>query len=80
MPPFDREGLSQLRRACIEAALVADPALASELELIVGLLAPAVRDRFWEAFADALAGLARPAAAVLAALEQAALGGDAQTS
>lgn len=74
MPSLGDVDLSSVERALVEAALRADPALAEELELIDCQLEPGARLRFWRAFAGGCAEGRRPAAAVLAALEQAALG------
>lgn len=62
------------RDARVRAALTADPALAAELQMIVAALDAAAAARFWAAFAAELGRHARPAAAVLAALERAAAG------
>ena len=75
MTPFDDVGLDARRRALLEAALQEDPALADEVDLIVTVLDEEARGRFWVAFADGCERPGRPAAAVLAALERAALRG-----
>lgn len=74
MPALDELGLDPRRRELAESALREEPALAEELELITGLLSDDVQRVFWRAFADGCAASARPAAAVLAALERAAAG------
>jgi hypothetical protein len=66
-------GLDGRRRTLVEAALRSDPALREELELIAAELGAAAARRFWVEFADRCA-VARPAAAVLPALERAACG------
>jgi len=72
MPSRDDLGLDGRRQGLIEAALASDPGLAEELELISSRLEPAARRVFWRTFADGSARHARPAAAVLEALELAA--------
>lgn len=72
MPALDDAGLDARRRARVDRALEADPALAAELDLITALLDVAVSRAFWSAFASECARCERPAAAVLAALERAA--------
>jgi len=74
MTTLDELGLDPRRRELAESALREDPALAEELELITGLLNEDIQRAFWSAFADGCAASARPAAAVLAALERAAAG------
>ncbi len=74
MPTLDDSGLDERSRARIAAVLAADPALADELALIEVALRPAARARFWLALAEESGRVARPAAAVLAALERAAAG------
>lgn len=59
------------REARIAAALEADPLLAEELVVIASQLSDEAREAFRIAFADELAGHARPAAAVLSALTRA---------
>ncbi len=61
-----------LRDPRIAAALAADAALAEELGMIVAALEADARERFLAALADQLPRHARPAAAVLVALERAA--------
>lgn len=73
MPSLDAACWDDGERLRIEAALQADLELAEELELIVGLLEPGARARFWRALAGELRVRDRPAAAVLAALERAAI-------
>lgn len=53
----------------------ADPALAEELDLFADLMDEVTRERFWCAFAEERERVARPAQAVLPALERAAAGG-----
>ena len=67
-------GLDRCARAAVADALASDPALAEELGLIVAHLRPDARDRFWRCFAEECGRCARPAAAVLGALERAAAG------
>jgi len=73
MPSLDDAGLDDVQRARIAAALDVDPVLAEELELIEGSLESGSRRRFWRALARECGRRDRPAAAVLAALEYAAL-------
>lgn len=68
----DDAGLAREAAARVDAALALDPALAAEIELILGSLTAVGRAAFWEAFADECVRHRRPAAAVLAALERAA--------
>lgn len=75
MTSFDDAGLDARRRALVEAALAADPALAEELELITGCLGERAARSFWSRFADDCVRTERPASAVLAALEHAAARG-----
>lgn len=72
MVPIDDAGLDQAAIAAVITALDADPALAAELAQIDAALSPDAGVRFWRALAAELPRQARPAAAVLAALEQAA--------
>jgi hypothetical protein len=69
MTPIADADLDPPAIEAIEAALGADPELAVELEAIDAALRPAARARFWRALAAELPRHARPAAAVLAALE-----------
>lgn len=69
MPARDDLGLDRCRQRLIAAALATDPGLAEELELIASRMELEVRREFWHAFADGCARHARPAAAVLGALE-----------
>jgi len=73
MPSLDYAGLSPGERARVESVLASEPCLARELGAIAGALSPEARDRFWIAFATECERQERPAAAVLAALERAAL-------
>ena len=66
--------LTRAERAAVRAALVRDPSLSDELDLIDRELEPAARARFWRALAEEVGPGRRPAAAVLAALERAASG------
>ena len=61
----------------VAAALAADPTLAEELDVIVAAFDPAAAERFRTAFAEELDRHARPATAVLTALERAASSRDA---
>lgn len=72
MSSLDDAALGRQGRARIERALLADPALEAELELIAAELAPGAASVFWAAFAEECERHARPAGAVLAALERAA--------
>jgi hypothetical protein len=72
MPPLDDAGLGPGERAAIDAAFARDPALLAEAELIAAALAEDRRTRFCRSLAAEAANRARPAAAVLAALERAA--------
>ena len=72
MPPLDDAGLAPREREAIDAAFARDPALRAEVEVIAEALADDRRLRFWRALAAAVEGRARPAAAVLTALESAA--------
>ncbi len=67
----DDAGPAREAMARVKAALALDPALATELELILGSLTVAARAAFWHAFADECGRHERPATAVLAALERA---------
>ncbi len=67
MPAIDQDGLSRDELAAVRAALVRDPDLGAELDLILPALAPAARSAFWHRFATGCRR-ERPAAAVLAAL------------
>ncbi len=69
--PDDRSPQYRLDRRVADA-LAADSALAEELEMIVAAFDAGARERFLAALADELPRHARPAAAVLAALERAA--------
>lgn len=71
---LNQSALSARERAAISAALAADPSLAEEVEAIAAALRPVLRERFWRALAEESPHRQRPAAAVLAALERAALG------
>ncbi len=73
MTSLDDARLGREARARVEAALARDPGLGEELEMIVAMLGGAARERFWRAFADGCGSGKRPAAAVLAALEDAAM-------
>jgi hypothetical protein len=64
--------LSDGERRAIERAFADDPWLAEELERVTGFLDPAAAGSFWRAFAARAPTAARPAAAVLGALEDAA--------
>lgn len=75
MPTLDDDWLRPARDARIAAALDSDPALANELDLIGSQLAAPARARFLGALVEELERHARPAAAVLAALERAARDG-----
>lgn len=75
MPAPDHHELDRCRLDLVEAALRTDPALEEELELIVALLDPEATREFWRTFADGCERCERPAAVVLAALEQAAVRG-----
>lgn len=72
MSPCGDEALGARERESIDRALRADPALAEELRFIAEHLGPAESMAFWSAFARESERAARPAAAVLAALEVAA--------
>lgn len=72
MSGIDKSGLSPAQAAAVRAALERDPALGSELELIVAALGPSARATFWREFAALGRGSDRPAAAVLEALVRAA--------
>ena len=76
MSSLDDAGLPPGARSRIEATLAREPALAAELGAIAEALDPAVRRRFWFAFAAECERHARPAAAALAALERAARASD----
>lgn len=71
--PEDKSQRSRRERR-IAAALAADPALAEEIEMIIAAFDGGARERFLDALADELPRHARPAAAVLIALERAARG------
>ena len=72
MSGIDKSGLSPEQAAAVRAALEPDPALGSELELIVAALGPSARATFWREFAALGRGSDRPAAAVLEARVRAA--------
>ena len=72
MSGIDKSGLSPAQADAVRAALERDPALGSELELIVAALGPSARATFWREFAALGRGSDRPAAAVLEALVRAA--------
>lgn len=72
MSGIDKSGLSPAQADAVRAALERDPALGSELELIVAALEPSARATFWREFAALGRGSDRPAAAVLEALVRAA--------
>ena len=74
MPSLDDAGLSAEGRSRIEATLAREPSLEAELGAIAEALHPAARRRFWRAYAAECERHARPATAVLAALERAARG------
>ena len=72
MPTPPDVALRDGERHAIERALAADPWLAAELDLVVGLLEPVAAARFWRAFARRVSSAPRPSAAVLGAFEDAA--------
>lgn len=72
MSGIDKSGLSPAQATAVRAALKRDPALGSELELIVAALDPYARATFWREFAALGHASDRPAAAVLEALVRAA--------
>jgi hypothetical protein len=72
MSGIDKSGLSPAQADAVKTALERDPALGSELDLIVPGLDPDVRAAFWREFADLGPCSDRPAAAVLDALVRAA--------
>lgn len=72
MTASDNQSPRGRRGRPLAAALAADPALAEELEMIVAAFDAGARERFLAALADEIPRQARPAAAVLAALERAA--------
>lgn len=67
-------GLDERALAAVERALASDPALAEELEMIEAHLRGEARAAFWRCFAEECGRRARPAEAVLPALERAASG------
>lgn len=72
MTPLGDAGLDGEARARVDRALLADPHLRAELELIEASMSPHARALLWAAFAEECGRHARPAAAVLVALERAA--------
>lgn len=72
MAAVDKSGLPAAERESVRAALERDPALARELEMILGQLGPVTRTSFWRALAKHVPTAERPASAVLEALAEAA--------
>jgi hypothetical protein len=73
MSLLEEANLTRAESAAVAAALAADPDLAEELDAIAAAMRPRARDAFWRALAEECPRHRRPAAAVLRALESAAL-------